>query len=215
MLMRQLFTSQRYNDSKQQQRWLAHNKTETGDLKSCPSPYQSDFGPNKHQVRNPPRAAKSWNQPIFHAVVCENTSCCGLSWTWALTQSTSLCITGAWGFVCIAKDVEVEREVRLLENACVLVPRGLLVPLKRCLVCKVKTKEQYWLNYYSSTLLAPCSKDTVITMHLSWPRDDSSFNSSFSRNKVGGSAVSPCLFNISFAINEAYLQFSPVILWCE
>lgn len=113
MLIR-LLLSELHNDDKWQQHWPAHNKTETGDLKSrclsSTSPFQSDSGPDEHRVRNPPWAAKSWNQPIFHAVVCENTSCCGLSWTWALTQSTSLCITRALGFVCIGKDGEVERE---------------------------------------------------------------------------------------------------------
>lgn len=138
------FLEQR-NDGKQQQHWPACYKTETWELKPCcKSITKAIPAPDKRQGRNLLQAAKSWYQPIFHAVVYENTSCCGLSWTWALTQSTSLHITRALGGVCISMAGEAEAAEMCPHTSLT----GVSHSLQKCMICKVNKS---YLNYYSST----------------------------------------------------------------
>lgn len=122
----------------------------------CKSITKVILAPDKHGGRNPPQPAKSWNQPIFHAVVYENTSCCGQSWTCALTQSTSLGVTGATR-CCLYRHGEVEQKY-----ASHL--RGVCTGSENMFVC---------CFFF---LLIFLSSGRIITAPHPWPKDESCFN---------------------------------------
>lgn len=82
-------------------------------------------------------------------------------------------------------------------------------PWKTSFVCEVKRKVWYWFSYWDSFLLMCYSNDSVITIRVSWPKNESSFSRTWAEEKVKVHSVVVCVWLLIH--DQARLRFRLVI----